>query len=100
MGIVSLYLLQGALNLICPPAVCRIHPPDKLEGFDMGSYLTREPERVNISSCRKIVQKKLEGDDKAALKRESENEHVRKLLIAGHKLYGSNLEGLERETYL
>lgn len=106
VGIASLYLLQGAINLVGSPAGCRIHHPDKLEGLDMGSYLTREPERVNIadqtsfSSCRKYVQKKLEGDAKTALKRELENEYVRQLLIAGYKMYGSNLEGLERETNL
>ena len=38
-GIIILYLLQGGLNLVSPPATCRIPNNEILEGLDLGYYL-------------------------------------------------------------
>ena len=38
-GIIVLYLLQGGLNLVSPPATCRIPNNEILEGLDLGYYL-------------------------------------------------------------
>lgn len=40
-GIIVLYLLQGGLNLVSPPATCRIPNNEILEGLDLGNYLKR-----------------------------------------------------------
>jgi len=44
-GISALYLLQGGLNLVSPPATCRIPNKEILEGLDFGNYLKRGSER-------------------------------------------------------
>lgn len=44
-GIIVLYLLQGGLNLVSPPATCRIPNSEILEGFDLGNYLKRGSEK-------------------------------------------------------
>ena len=82
MGIASLYLLQGAINLVGSPAGCRIHHPDKFEGLDMGSYLMRKSENGSIwenliSSCRKKFSRKVGVVDMGNLKSKSENDNVK-----------------------
>lgn len=82
VGIASLYLLQGAINLVGSPAGCRIHHPDKLEGLDMGSYLTRKSENGNIwqnliSCCRKKFSTKVGVVDIGNLNSKSENDNVK-----------------------
>ncbi len=47
-GIVVLYLLQASLNLISPPVTCRIPNNEMLEGLDLGNYLRRESENEDI----------------------------------------------------
>ena len=47
-GIAVLYLLQASLNLIGPPATCRILDDEKLEGLDLGNYLKTRPQEENI----------------------------------------------------
>ena len=42
-GIIVLYLLQGGLNLVSPPATCA--NSEILEGFDLGNYLKRGSEK-------------------------------------------------------
>lgn len=44
-GIAVLYLLQGGLNLVSPPATCRIPNNEILEGLDLGYYLKRKSEK-------------------------------------------------------
>lgn len=44
-GIIVLYLLQGCLNLVSPPATCRIPNNEILEGLDLGYYLKRKSEK-------------------------------------------------------
>ena len=46
-GITVLYLLQASVNLIGSPAGCRVHGSEKLEGFDLGSYLEKRTEPNN-----------------------------------------------------
>ena len=79
VGIASLYLLQGAINLIGSPAGCRVHHPDKLEGLDMGHYLTRESENGNnlISSFRQNVCTKVGVVDEKSIKSQSETDNGR-----------------------
>lgn len=43
-GISVLYVLQASVNLIGPPAGCRVHGSETLEGFDFGSYLLKRTE--------------------------------------------------------
>jgi len=44
-GIIALFLLQGGLNLVSPPATCRIPNKEILEGLDLGIYLKRGSEK-------------------------------------------------------
>jgi len=54
-GIVVLYLLQGGLNLVSPPATCRIPNKEILEGLDLGNYLKRGSEKEIIRQTRTTV---------------------------------------------
>lgn len=54
-GIIVLYLLQGGLNLVSPPATCRIPNSEILEGFDLGYFLkrviTRQTSSTNVDEA-------------------------------------------------
>jgi len=51
-GIGVLYVLQASVNLVGPPAGCRVLDSETLEGFDFGSYLqkTTEPAKQENSN--------------------------------------------------
>ena len=43
-GIGILYVLQASVSLVSPPAGCREHGSETLEGFDFGSYVQKRTE--------------------------------------------------------
>ena len=54
-GIIVLYLLQGGLNLVSPPATCRIPNSEILEGLDLGNYFKRGSEKEITRHTRRTI---------------------------------------------